>query len=77
MTGEPHTFTGKTVDVWCLQFRLSVAGQVAVSQVVSQDVNDVRLVRSETGAADENKDCNGEWCWFDHTTVTCSFTGLH
>ena len=43
MVRKLHAFTGETVNVWSQKFRLAVAGKVAVSSIIKEDVNNVRL----------------------------------
>ena len=43
MVRELHAFTRKAVDIWGQEFRLPIAGEVAVACVIEKDVNDVRF----------------------------------
>ena len=42
MLGELHTGLGNPVDIGRLEFLLTITTQVAVSEIVSQDVDNIR-----------------------------------
>ena len=41
MVGEPHPLGRQPIDIWRLEFLLSITRQVAVPRIVKQDVNDI------------------------------------
>ena len=41
---EPRTFGGHSVQIWSFEFRMAIARQVAVTEVVSKDNNDILAV---------------------------------
>ena len=43
MVRELHSFTRKAVDIRGQEFRLPIAGEVAVARVIEEDVNNVRF----------------------------------
>ena len=42
--GETHTLTGKTIDIGCLDQFLAIAAQIAVTQIVCEDEQNIRLI---------------------------------
>ena len=43
---EAHALSGQFINICSFDFRLPVAAQVAVAQIVRDDENDARLARS-------------------------------
>ena len=41
MGGEFHAFRSEPVDVGCFEFLLAVAGEITVTEIVGQNVDDV------------------------------------
>jgi hypothetical protein len=39
--GESPSFSSQSIDIRCLYFRSSIATQIAVSEIVDEDQNDV------------------------------------
>ena len=50
---KPHAFARKLVEVWRLDFLLSVGAQLRPAEVIGHDENDVGLIRQQRGH--ENK----------------------
>ena len=48
MTGKLHAFGGETIDVWRLQNFLPETTEIAPTQIIGQDENDVRFFRGMT-----------------------------
>lgn len=45
MIGKTFVFIGQPVDIWGLDFFLSVNAQFAVTEVIGKDVDDVGLLK--------------------------------
>src|SRR5258705_11177907 len=43
---EAHSFSGHSVEVWCFDFCLAVAPEIAIAKVIRQDENNIRFVNA-------------------------------
>ena len=44
VVGQPNAIAVELVEIWCLEKRMTMAGQIAVALVVRHDQDDVRLL---------------------------------
>jgi|694.fasta_scaffold131647_6 hypothetical protein len=55
MAGEADAVGGELVDVGCAEIFLTVAGDIAVTEVVGDDVDDVGLLSQERRGESEEE----------------------